>query len=83
MTAALGQGLPVGTESPTWCIAAVLWGTLLALALRVAPFSPIEGEVKTKTPGDVETEADSDIAAASGAHEEGPPEGGPSAVDRR
>lgn len=57
VTAALSQGLPVGTESPTWCIAAVSWGTLVALALHVAPHS-------------------------SRAHEEGPPEGGPSTIDR-
>lgn len=37
VTMALSQGLPVATESPTWCIAAVMWGVGMALALHAAP----------------------------------------------
>lgn len=36
---ALSQELPVATESPVWCIGAVLWGVLMALALHAAPFT--------------------------------------------
>ena len=59
---ALSQELPVATESPLWCIGAVLWGALLALGLHAAPFtgfSPAQAS-----------------AAASAPNAERPPEGG-------
>lgn len=36
---ALSQEFPVATESPLWCIGAVLWAALLALALHAAPYT--------------------------------------------
>lgn len=60
VTMALSQELPVATESPTWCIAAVLWGTGMALALHAAPYTglaPAEG-IQAARPTDVAPSTD-------------------------
>lgn len=59
---ALSQEFPVATESPLWCIGAVLWGALFALGLHAAPFTG-------------PSPADASVAAA-GRNAERPPEGG-------
>jgi hypothetical protein len=65
---ALSQGLPVATESPVWCIVAVLWGTAMGLALHAAPYTglaPAEAQGGVDTANDAEPPAATSAAASA------------------